>query len=139
MGIFSTLFKCFETENTTNPSFRTSSTIYMTLSQRITQVGKDPYLLELSELHQIGVHAWPSPRRSTLLLAPSRTDGPNGLKSREKELFLSLKSQKPTSCPKFQPLHVLVSFHLEKKITICFCLIIIKLSINSQCVLFLDF
>ena len=29
----------------------------MVLSQRINQVGKDLYLLELSELHQIGVHA----------------------------------------------------------------------------------
>ena len=26
------------------------------LSQRISQVGKDPYLLELSELHKIGAH-----------------------------------------------------------------------------------
>ena len=68
-----------------------SLTINMALSQRISQVGKDPYLLELSELHQIGVNALPLPRRSTLLLAPSRTDGPNGQKSREKELSLSLK------------------------------------------------
>ena len=29
----------------------------MALSQRINQVGKDPYLLELSELHKIGAHA----------------------------------------------------------------------------------
>ena len=42
MGIYSTRFKCFETENTANPSLKTSPTIYMTLSQKITQVGKIP-------------------------------------------------------------------------------------------------
>ena len=52
MGIFSTRFKCFEIENTANPSLRTSPTIYMAVSQRITLVGKDPYLLELSKLHK---------------------------------------------------------------------------------------
>ena len=57
IGIFSTRFKVFETEFTAKTSLRTFLTIYMDLSQIITQVGKDPYLLELSELHQIGVHA----------------------------------------------------------------------------------
>ena len=42
MRIFSTWFKCFEAENAANPSLKTSQTIYMTLSQRITQVGKIP-------------------------------------------------------------------------------------------------
>ena len=77
----------------TKSSLRISLTINMALIQRILQVGKDLYLFELSELHQIGVHAKPSPRRSTLLLAPSRTDGPNDRKSREKSHFLSLDSQ----------------------------------------------
>ena len=91
IGIFSTQFKAFETEFMAKTSLRTFLTIYMTLSQRITQVGRYPYLLELSELHQIGVHALSSPRRTTLLLAPSRTDGPIGQKSREKVLSLSKK------------------------------------------------
>ena len=56
-GIFSTRFKGFETEFTAKSSLRISLTINMALSQRINQVGKDPYLLELSELSQIGVHA----------------------------------------------------------------------------------
>ena len=124
MGIFSTQFKCFETENTANSSLKTSPTIYMALNQRITQVGKDPYLLELSELHQIGVHPWPSPRRSTLLLAPSRTDGPNGRKSREKAHLHS---------PKFGISHPLsiCSSNGEKSYSL-FCLILIKHSKNSH-------
>ena len=56
-GIFSTRFKGFETEFMAKSSLIISLTINMTLSQRINQVGKDPYLLELSELHQIGAHA----------------------------------------------------------------------------------
>ena len=79
-------------------SLRISLTIHMDLSQRITQVGEDPYLLELSELHKIGAHAYPLPRRSTLLLAPSRTDGPNAGKSREKSPSLSLKSGSSPHC-----------------------------------------
>ena len=50
-------FKCFETEITAKSSLRIFLTIYMALRQRITQVGKDPYLLEFLELHQISVHA----------------------------------------------------------------------------------
>ena len=57
IGIFSTRFKGFETENMAKSSLRISLTIHMTLSQRITQVGEDSYLLELSELHKIGAHA----------------------------------------------------------------------------------
>ena len=105
--IFSTRFKAFETEFTAKSSLRISLTIHMDLSQRITRVGKDPYFLEVSELHKIGAHAQPLPRRSTLLLAPSRTDGPNGRKSREKALFLSLEYQKLTL------LHVCSSFGEE--------------------------
>ena len=90
IGIFSTRFKAFETEFTAKTSLRTFLTIYMALSQRITQVVKDPYLLDLSELHQIGVHAYPSPRRSPFFLSPSRTDGPNDRKFRKKAHFLSL-------------------------------------------------
>ena len=56
-GIFSTRFKGFEIEFTTKSSLRISLTINMVLSQRINQVGKDSYILELLELHQIGVHA----------------------------------------------------------------------------------
>ena len=70
----------------------------MTLSQRITQVEKDPYLLELLELHQIGVHAQPSPRRTALLLSPKQTDGLNDDKSRENELILSLKLDPAPPC-----------------------------------------
>ena len=55
--IFSTWFKAFEIEFMAKTSLRTFLTIYMALSQRLTRVGKDSYLLELSELHQIGVHA----------------------------------------------------------------------------------
>ena len=106
-GIFSTRFKGFETEFTTKSSLRLSLTIHMALSQRITRVGKDPYLLELSELHQIGVHVQPSLRRTTLLLAPLKTDGPNGRKSRENELSLS-RNENPHSLPIFQSLHVFV-------------------------------
>ena len=90
IGIFSTRFKAFETEFTAKTSFRTFLTIYMTLSQRLTQVGKDPYLLELSKLHQIDAHAEPSPLRATFLLAPSKTDSPIGRNPREKPLSLSL-------------------------------------------------
>ena len=53
-GIFSTRFKGFETDFTAKASIIISLTINMALSQRINQVGKDPYLLDLSELHQIG-------------------------------------------------------------------------------------
>ena len=95
IGIFSTQFKAFETEFTAKTSLKTFLTIYMALSQRLRQVGKDPYLLELSELHQIGVHTYPSPRRMTLFLAPSKTDGPIGRNPREKVLSLSLKTTKP--------------------------------------------
>ena len=56
-GIFSTWFKGSETEFTVKSSLIISLTLNMALSQRITRVGKDPYLLDLSELHQIGVHA----------------------------------------------------------------------------------
>ena len=100
IGIFSTRFKCFKTEFTDKTTLRTFLTIYMDLSQRLTQVGKDPYLLEFSELHQIGAHAQFSPRRTTFLLAPSRTDSPIGRNPREKPLPLSLKKKK-----KNQPLH----------------------------------
>ena len=97
--IFSTRFKAFETEFTAKISLRTFLTIYMALSQRLTQVGKDPYLFELSELHQIGAHAYPSSRIATLLLAPSRTDGPIGRNPKEKVLSFSLKkNQKPSHC-----------------------------------------
>ena len=98
IGIFSTRFKASETEFTAKTSLRTFLTIYMALSQRLTRVGKDPYLFELSELHQIGVHAYLSPRRTALLLGPKRTDGPNAEKSREKSHFLSLDSQTPSHC-----------------------------------------
>ena len=57
IGIFSTQFKAFETEFTAKTNLRTFLTIYMILKQGLTQVGKDPYLLEFSELHQIGAHA----------------------------------------------------------------------------------
>ena len=93
----------------------------MAISQRINQVRKDSYLLELSELHKIGVHVEPSSRRTALLLDPKRTDGPNGGKSREKELLLSLKPENPS------PLSI-CSFHFEKK-TICFCLIHLNISL----------
>ena len=96
IGIFSTRFKAFETEFTAKSSLRISLTINMAITQRISQVGKDSYLLDLSEIHQIGVHAKPSPCRSTLLLAPSRTDGSNDRKSREKELSLSLSKTPKT-------------------------------------------
>ena len=97
-GIFSTRFKGFETEFMAKSSLRISLTINMALSQRINQVGKDPYLLELSELHQIDAHAWPSLRRTALLLAPLRTDSPNGRKSREKEHTLSLEHNSHAHC-----------------------------------------
>ena len=102
IGIFSTWFKAFETEFTAKTSLRTFLTIYLALSQRLTQVGKDPYLLELLELHQIGAHALPSPRRATLLLASSRTDGPIDRKSREKVLSLS-KTQNAQPLPFLVP------------------------------------
>ena len=105
MGTFSTRFKSFETEFAAKTSLRTFLTIYMARSQRLTQVGKDPYFLELSELHQIGVHEQPSSRRSTLLLSPSRTDGLKGQKSKEKAHLLSLKLKSHTHyLPPFQPL-----------------------------------
>ena len=56
-GIFSTRVKGFEIEFTAKSSLGISQTIKMALSQRINQVEKDPYLLELSELLQSGVHA----------------------------------------------------------------------------------
>ena len=46
---FLTRFKDFETESTAKTSLRTFLTIYMTLSQRLTQVEKDPYLVEFDE------------------------------------------------------------------------------------------
>ena len=89
LGIFYTRFKAFETKFIAKTSLRTFLTIYMALSRRLTQVGKDPYLLELSELHQIGAHASSSPRRATFLLAPSKTDDPIGQKPREATPSLS--------------------------------------------------
>ena len=46
---FLTRFKAFETESTAKTSLRTFLTIYMALSQRLTQVGKDLYLVEFDE------------------------------------------------------------------------------------------
>ena len=97
IGIFSTRFKAFETEFTAKTSLKTFLTIYMVLCQRLTQVGKDLYLSELSKLHQIGAHTYPSPCRTTFLLAPSRTDGPIGRNLREKVHLLSLKNKICTS------------------------------------------
>ena len=83
----------------------------MALSQRITQIGEDPYLLELSKLRKTGVHAWPLERRSALPLGLTRTDGPKAGKSRDKLHFFSLK-------PVFSPsLHVL--FKMEKMKPFC--------------------
>ena len=96
--IFSTRFKAFETEITAKTSLRTFLTIYMVFKQGLIQVGKDSYLLELSELRQIGAHAQPSPRRTTLLLAPSKTDGSIDRKSREKEVLHSLKLKNSSHC-----------------------------------------
>ena len=119
-GIFFTRFKGFETEFTAKSSLRISLTINMALSQRINQVGKDPYLLEFLELHQISVHAWPSPRRVTLLLAQSRTDGPNGWKSRENEHTLSLEMKSSTLLHLFCPLHVfLLSIWEDNYLAFC--------------------
>ena len=73
----------------------------MALGQRIKKVGKDPYLLELSKLHKIGAHAQPLPLRITLLLAPTRIDGPNSEKSRHKSHFLSLKTGSQPYCTFF--------------------------------------
>ena len=98
IGIFFTQFKAFETEFTTKTSLRTFLTIYMALSHRIMQIGKYPYLLELSKLYQIGAHAESSPGRVTLLLAPSRTDGPISRNPREKTHLLSLKHKICTYC-----------------------------------------
>ena len=108
--IFSTRFKAFETEFTAKTSLRTFLTIYMVLNKRLTQVGKDPYLLELSEFHQIGIHAYPSPRRATLLLAPSRTDSPISHNPRKNVHLLSLKLKNSSHCQFFSspsrfPLH----------------------------------
>ena len=96
IGLFSTRFKAFETEFMAKTSLRTFLTIYMAIIQRLTQVGKDPYLLELLKHHQISAHALPSPRRATLLLSPSRTNGPIGRNPREKVLSLSLKLKMPS-------------------------------------------
>ena len=138
IGIFSTQFKAFETEFTAKTSLITFLTIYMALSQILTQVGKDPYLLELSELHLIGAHALPSPRKVTLLLAPSRIDDPNDQKSREKELLLSLKIKIPAHCITSSTLPFLC-FKLGKKSIHQFCLIIIYNSNNSHHVPSFDF
>ena len=53
IGIFSTRFKAFETKFTAKTSLRTFLTIYMVLKKGLTQIGKDPYRLEMSELHQL--------------------------------------------------------------------------------------
>ena len=130
-GIFSTRIKGFEAEFTAKSSLKVSLTINMALSQRISQVGKDPYLLELSELHQIGVHAQPSLRRATLLLAPSRTDGLNDRKSREKEHFLSLKFHKPNLLHiRSSPFCTFPLFVLRRQLFVC--LILIKHFKNSH-------
>ena len=50
---FLTRFKAFETEFTTKISLRTFLTISMTLSQGLTQVGKDPYLMEFDEIPRL--------------------------------------------------------------------------------------
>ena len=136
-GIFSTRFKGFEAEFTAKSSLRISLTINMALSQRINKVGKDPYLLELSEFHQIGVHAYPSPCRTTLLLAPSRTDSPNGRKSREKAHTLSLELKTQAHCISFLAPHVFGLLILEKKTLLPFVLILINNFNNSHHVLFI--
>ena len=82
----------------------------MALSQRIKQVGKDPYLLEFLELHKIGAHALPLPHRTTLLLGSKRTDSPKAGKSREKSHFLSLETGS-------QPYYTFFFAKLEKKKT----------------------
>ena len=122
--IFSTRFNAFETEFTAKISLGTFLTIYMALSQRLTQVGKDPYLLELSELHQIGVHAWPSPGRATLLLAPSKTNSPIGRNPGENTLSLSLKIKSPSYCIVFPFLHVFGFSNVGDDHYSKFCLII---------------
>ena len=123
MRIFSTRFKCFETENTTNSSLRTSPTFYMALSQRITQVGKDPYLLELSELHQSVSTCSPS-HVDRLYFLLRREPTVRTAENLERKSFLSL-SKNLISTPT-----VYFLFSLEKR-TICFCLYSIKLFINS--------
>ena len=60
-------------------------------------------------------------RRTTFLLASTKTNGLNAGKSREKSHFLSLKSETPTHCD--------VSNTLEKKKTISSCLIHLNFSI----------
>ena len=122
LGIFSTRFKDFETEFTAKTSLRTFLTIYMALSQRLTQVGRDPYLLELSELHQIGAHAKSLPHRATFLLAPSRTDGLIGRNSREKMHLLSLKPKTSSHCRFSSPSRFGLLI-LKKKALFDFCLI----------------
>ena len=138
IGIFSTRLKAFETEFTAKTSLRTFLTIYMALSQRLTQVGKDPYLLELLKLHQIGAHALPLPRRATLFLAPSRTDGPNCRKSRENELSFSRNHKIPatTSLSSFCPFFAL--FHLRRQLFM-FCLIQLTIHLIPIMSLVLDF
>ena len=122
-------------------SLRTFLTIYMTLSQRVIQVGKNRYLLELSELHKIGAHAYPSPRRATLLLASSKSDGPIGCKFREKAHLLSLKTRKSSHCPFFSSLsRFSLSFNFGEEDTIgSFVFFLIKNSNNATYVPFLGF
>ena len=107
----------------------------MALIQRLTQVGKDLYLLELLELYQIR-----PTRRTTFLLAPSKTDTPIGQKSREKALPLSLKTQMSSHCKTVSsPLPIFLSFNLEKTTLLQFCLFLINKFKNSLCVHSLGF
>ena len=97
--IFSIRFKAFEIEFTAKTSLRTFLTIYMALSQRLTQVGKDLYLLELSELHQMVPMR--SPRRVEQLCFLLRRELTVRMaENLERRCSLSLKITKP------KPLHL---------------------------------
>ena len=131
IGIFSTRFKAFETEITAKTSLRMFLTIYMVLKQGLTQLGKDSYLLELSELHQIGAHARRVEQLSFLLHQKPTVRSATIL---ERSGSLSLSKTR-----KFQPLHPISSTTrfcpfcalLEKMNCSSFVLFLIKLSFNT--------